>query len=72
MAVQVSIESLDKIVVDADPAQPGQFIARISGATQLHADLSRQGGLRQGIGIRATFPERQIRRKTALITSIST
>jgi len=37
VAVQTAIDSLDKNVLDADPAQPGQFIARSQGQTQLHA-----------------------------------
>ncbi|MGO9109380.1 MAG: Ig domain-containing protein [Thermoguttaceae bacterium] len=37
VAVQTPIESLDKNVLDADPAQPGQFMARSQGQTQLHA-----------------------------------
>ncbi len=37
VAVQVLPESLDKTVLDADPAHPGQFIARSQGQTQLHA-----------------------------------
>ena len=37
VAVQAPIESLDKNVLDADPGQPGQFIARSQGQTQLHA-----------------------------------
>ncbi len=34
---QATMESLDKNVLDADPAQPGQFVARSQGQTQLHA-----------------------------------
>jgi hypothetical protein len=37
VAVQAQIESMDKNVVDADPAQPGQFVAHSQGQTQLHA-----------------------------------
>ncbi len=37
VAVQTPIESLDRNVLDADPAHPGQFIARSQGQTQLHA-----------------------------------
>jgi hypothetical protein len=37
VAVQAPIESLDKNVMDANPAQPGQFIARSQGQTQFHA-----------------------------------
>lgn len=37
VAVQATIESLDKNVLDADPAQPGRFVARSQGQTQLHA-----------------------------------
>ena len=37
VAVQAQIESMDKNVLDADPAQPGQFVARSQGQTQLHA-----------------------------------
>ena len=37
VAVQVPVESLDKNVMDADPAHPGQFIAKTQGQTQLHA-----------------------------------
>ena len=37
VAVQAPIESMDKNVLDADPAQPGQFVARSQGQTQLHA-----------------------------------
>lgn len=36
-AVQAPIESMDKNVVDADPAQPGQFVARSQGQTQFRA-----------------------------------
>ena len=36
-AVQAQVESMDKNVLDADPAQPGQFVARSQGQTQLHA-----------------------------------
>jgi hypothetical protein len=37
VAVQTQIDSQDKNVVDADPAQPGQFVARSPGQTQLTA-----------------------------------
>jgi hypothetical protein len=37
VAVQAAIESLDKNVLDANPAQPGQFVARSQGQTQLKA-----------------------------------
>ena len=37
VAVQAQIESMDKNVLDADPAQPGQFVAQSQGQTQLHA-----------------------------------
>jgi hypothetical protein len=37
VAVPAAIESLDKNVLDADPAQGGQFVARSQGQTQLHA-----------------------------------
>ena len=37
VAVQTPIESLDKNVLDADPAHAGQFVARSQGQTQLHA-----------------------------------
>ena len=37
VAVQTPIESMDKTVLDVDPAQPGQYVARSQGQTQLHA-----------------------------------
>lgn len=37
VAVQTQIESMDRNVLDADPAQPGQFIAKSLGQTQLRA-----------------------------------
>ncbi len=37
VAVQAPIESMDKAVLDSDPAQPGRFVARSQGQTQLHA-----------------------------------
>ncbi len=37
VAVAAKIESMDKNVLDVDPAQPGQFVARAQGQTQIRA-----------------------------------
>ncbi len=52
---QAQIESMDKNVLDVDPPNPANFVARAQGQTQLQAVLSRQGGLCQGFGLGQAF-----------------
>ena len=65
VAVQTQIESMDKNVLDADPAQPGQFVARSQGQTQLHAVYRGKEVVCQGVGFGQAFRERQSRRYNA-------